>query len=123
MREIKFRAWLSDGEEGGIYFDPAIVVVGPDYAICDGDEYSISGNPGDCVSLEQYTGLHDKKGREIYEGDFILIGAVITQVKYREEIAAFELMGNRGPIVLSNKYSGEYEVIGNIHENPELLNA
>ena len=68
----------------------------------------------------QFTGLRDKNGNEIYEGD----------------VVRFPLLDNRGghPVVVEWKDAGwnwlnihytgglEVEVIGNIHENPELLN-
>ena len=130
MREIKFRVWDIPEKE---YLKREKVVVGnsqkrESYIYIWRSSVDSSSNTlewmmddPECYIVEQYTGLHDKSGREIYEGDLILIGAVFTQIKYRNETAAFELMQKHGPIVLSNKYSGEYEIIGNIHENPEIL--
>lgn len=76
---------------------------------------------------EQFTGLHDKNGKEIYEGDILgtATGHNLT-IEWNEPTASF-LLNDLGSLVEKlpdgawfpvYKYS---EVIGNIHENPELL--
>lgn len=76
-----------------------------------------------CV-LMQYTGLTDKNGKEIYEGD------IVKSEQWTPEI--YRVWFSRGGFCFSNdttdieyvndaKYLEQFEVIGNIYENPELL--
>lgn len=70
-------------------------------------------------TVGQYTGLTDKNGRKIFEGDIVRRKERLFTVKYSTEQArflAFRPNGLHDPIAV--KYC---EVIGNIHDNPELL--
>jgi uncharacterized phage protein (TIGR01671 family) len=74
----------------------------------------------------QFTGLRDRNGREVYEGDILHIEAheLPFQVKFRGDIVSFEANephSNWWERLTPNK-GYQYEVIGNIYENPELLN-
>ena len=80
--------------------------------------------------LEQCTGLKDKNGKLIYEGDIINIWCKnftknqISEVKFCKERAAFtfDYFTDFGNIVPCTMDKTEIEVIGNIYENKELLN-
>lgn len=114
-REIKFRAWDKENKKmaqvSRINFGPG------------GIRYLVD----DSVLLE-YTGLHDKNGREIYEGDVLQCtsytygngetGKTSLLVKYDEMSAGFIA----GPYMLGKLMDiRKCEVIGNIFENKQLL--
>lgn len=65
----------------------------------------------------QFTGLHDKNGKEIYEGDIIKWGVHVGAVKWINSCIVF---GDGFGLFPCNLTS---EIIGNIYENPELLGS
>ena len=80
-------------------------------------------------TVGQYTGLTDKNGKKIFEGD-VVAGAVYWQELPKNGVVAFRdgsfgLVWYRGEIEQFNPFTSmcniTYEVIGNIHDNPELL--
>lgn len=98
----------------------------------------------DCPVM-QYTGLKDKNGREIYEGDIVSVDerkitgfgiahAFTGYVKYSEKRGAYQIMVNHGDkerweyLAIGSMYGDEHgiqlqsiEIIGNIFENHELI--
>lgn len=114
MKELKFRVWLHDrGYMETAHFD-------------DGKWVSTDGifslEVGENDFIEQYTGLKDKNGKEIYGGDILDDGeGHIGKVLYNERIASFAYeWGNCGSTFMG-LYTSDMKVIGNVHENPELL--
>lgn len=76
--------------------------------------------------LMQFTGLLDKNGKEIYEGDVVRCGRSITVVEWENEINQDFYWGNAAGFVFNfnpNEMgeTRDFEVIGNIYETPNLL--
>lgn len=115
MREIKFRAWGYDGSHIGKK-DMFIPYCEEFNDIND----SISNLQDEEIVLMQYTGLKDKNGVEIYEGDIMVLNKMKPSyyvVKYLENNFVLD-----GVSLFDNSsYFTEREVIGNIYENKELL--
>lgn len=118
MRPIKFRAW--DKERKEMSHNPALIF---------DDTFGTYRIHGALASnlpvLMQYTGLKDKNSKEIYEGDILKIGNDLVEVKW---IEVGNWMGEKQPMVGFISHGTIYkdspiEVIGNIYENPELLEA
>lgn len=113
MKELKFRAW--DGKK---MIDDVIPV--SETSILELFEYEWQETEVEAV--EQYTGLKDKNGKDIYDGDIVEYDWYIMNDKsYRvKEKVVFDDMGAR----LGNdriRNCSNVEVIGNIHENADLL--
>lgn len=87
---------------------------------------SISNNG---LSLMQFTGLKDKNGKDIYEDDIVLWGfkgEETAQIRwsvthFEWEIYVLPPRSPHSPDGMKDFWSDRIEVIGNIHENPELL--
>lgn len=117
-REIKFRVF-----DGVRFFTPIIDDSGKVYDGYRNYEDGIDSYP----NIMQFTGLKDKKGKEIFEGDIVEIWFVSEkfryEVKWSDVDAAFVLETVETSFLVSDVESDEIEVIGNIHYDPELLNG
>lgn len=124
MREIKFRFWDSEFES---YVEPVTYFVGFDGSVwfnnCNDGEDEMYDQSEKLV-VEQYTGLKDKNGKEIYEGDIVWDNDSLTVVYWEKENCQFSHYEVNDPdyAYSLNEYEKDiYEVVGNIYENKELL--
>ena len=109
MREIKFRAWDNYSMLLWEWLDTSLNCV---WTAINAQQYD---NPEPI--LMQYTGLKDRNGKEIYEGDIIKEDYYLI-VSWRNLESCW---GFTNGDVFSDFYMNGTEVIGNIYENPELL--
>ena len=123
-REIKFRAWdknkkqmlYQEQEDYKFSFYPGIpfVEITDEVMNCNDESYySISG---DDIPIMQFTGLHDKNGKEIYEGD--ILRAQIDDLD-REDIYVVKFYDFTQHI--GGGLSKGMKIVGNIYENPDLI--
>ena len=142
MREIKFRAWdkkenklvyelESEFTDTGLRFYSIDMDgdIGYIESVTGCDETNLDfGTIKDRFMLMQYTGLKDKNGKEIYEGD--IVKANFDDIKYKEikEFNSEVIFGYGQFYVCHNSIVypvfdifAHIEMIGNIYENPELM--
>ena len=138
MRKIKFRAYVNNPIHGKGVFPVKSIHFNP--FVCEvvmGDEI-VNFFDFDDIALLEYTGLKDKNGTEIYEGDIIgdldveeteniiTLKPRIFTVKWNNAILGFLRFDNqigrfKGHIGLYDEDFSHIEVIGNIYEHPHLL--
>ena len=145
MREILFRGkQVSDGEwiEGYVFpqvidggYAPLCITTEP---ICANDYSEILGNWAivDSSTVGQYTGLTDKNGKKIFEGDILKIidkyqspfdddtneyTDITTDVVHFDDEGLCFSYGKSPFLCVVDNVTAEYEVIGNLHDNPEML--
>ena len=124
MREILFRGKHLDTEEW-VYGVP-LFEVNRSYMIEDlfiSPKYQCTGAVNSIVDPEtvgQYTGLTDKNGKKIFEGDIIKLGNKVSFVFFGISSFRHTRYGKHAVDLLFN-YADNCEIIGNIHDNPELL--
>lgn len=136
MREILFRGkCLSDGEwEEGFYVRMHDSKGRVAHRIHSGytdniygnfysDDLSPEGVEVDPSTIGQYTGLCDKNGKKIFEGDICQVGHLLYKVEFAFSQWKFRILSNKVYCYPAfNSHCGEHcIIIGNIHDNPELL--
>ena len=123
MREIKF-SYMYQHEETGEWMDLK-------YTLEEMDKRSRRvrrfAPRYTLIARRQYTGLKDSQGVEIYEGDIVLVaGLGVVEVKITPD---YGVIYENPELFCDNSYSdsameGDFpEILGNIYENPELLNG
>ena len=117
----KFRAWLKKEQKMDNYIDHISWLEDELYCIGDGITYMVSAED---LVLMQSTGMVDKNGKEIFEGDILGTkdGLLNGVVEYRSDLGMWtnSLIRYNNFERLCNVASSR-EIIGNIYENPELL--
>lgn len=123
-RKIKFRGkdietdkWVYGNLIHRIGYMPMIMVnYESNGKITYGEAYAVKRD-----TIGQLTGICDKNGREIYEGDIVKSTFTTYIVTWDKECACFSLKEDNTPHLLAD-YIDDIEVFGNIYDNPELLN-
>lgn len=115
MRQIKFRAWDKEFKQ---MIEISRLEVGSTTSswVKKPDGFDKILVFGENSELMQFTGLTDKNGKEIYEGDIVRQkNAMIDVIYLVEEINA------QGTKPFHDTHPSWFEIIGNIYENPELV--
>ena len=131
MREILFRGKTPSQDE---YFDDGkwlqgfyTCFNGKEHRIYDGYAETDCGDyyPDWCnvrpETVGQYTGLTDKNGKKIFEGDIVKYKEENGEIVYHDQEAMFLVCFDAWLTYFDHLYGKDVEIVGNIHDNPELL--
>jgi|ERR1039458_2618225 uncharacterized phage protein (TIGR01671 family) len=120
-REIKFRAW----EKAGKVMIDWLTITQTAFNDKSMDGFGLlyrvmTGKPA--MDLMQFTGLKDKNGKEIYEGDIVRSSDWVYEIYAGKGFWGLKGIGRQGTKIYLKIWEERFtEVIGNIYENPELL--
>ena len=128
MREILFRAkkisnneWIRGYLINNIYgASKPVIITDSDYD--DGNKVNFDYDFVYTETLGQFTGLYDENGKRIFEGDIVKCTTHYGERRSNRAVVFVDgqfLLENKGDYILAVSY--EKEVIGNIYDNPELL--
>lgn len=109
MREIKFRAWDLEGGADGMMEWELVKYYTFEYLF-----------ENKFLIPMQYTGVKDRKGIEIYEGDIVRSNEKVTTIIWLESEGGFYARTLTGEC-FKYAHNSIIEIIGNIYENPELI--
>ena len=123
MREIKFRAWDKRAKQ---MYQVTDLGIGEKSWEKYAENYAEQPKTGynkfypEEVEIMQYIGLHDKNGKEIYEGDIIYVISEDENafILWDKETARYIIQFEGWCADFDNYYGKELEIIGNIYENP-----
>jgi hypothetical protein len=128
QRTIKFRGKTKVGKEwvyGYVYETQIFIDGNPCQDVMIIDDFTVIPE-----TVGQFTGLTDKNGKEIYEGDIVRYDDISDLAERLQDISEVEYINHKGcfePLAIGYcscyymRYIENIEVIGNIHDNPELL--
>ena len=128
MRDIKFRVWDKVTKRIHICGEDIHDTISFEIETNKAYYYNLQNGCGSLREdsdyvLMQYTGLKDKNGKEIYEGDIVYIipEDETGVIEWDNESARYIVIYDNIITDFDNWYGKDLEVIGNIYDNPELL--
>jgi len=128
MKEIKFRFW-DKNEKIFVQRPGNVVMLGDGKIFNDWREFE-DYVESESLIIMQYTGLKDMNGKEVYEGDMVLDHSwlypreedaiIVSWDEKKCGFVPFNFYNSRLDVYKAEECLYNYEVIGNIYENPEL---